>query len=116
MSGASWFKCLLTTKSTKGTICIFVPFVAIHGKRSAADICKRLDLLNMDAQDKQHGRLLHESLTPAMLGCGHADVQGCKPAVSKKILCILCIDVNKKSAYARLCTGFRPPSAGVCLR
>ena len=34
--------CFLTTKSTKGTNCVFVPFVAIPGKRLAAEFCKRL--------------------------------------------------------------------------
>jgi len=37
-----------------------------------------------DAQDNQDGRPMHERLTPAMIGCGFADVQGCKPAVSGK--------------------------------
>ena len=55
-----------------------------------------------DAQDNQDGRLLHERLTPAMIVCGFADVQDCKPAISTRILCILCIDVNQKSARARL--------------
>ena len=53
-----------------------------------------------DAQDNQHGTLLHERLTPAMIDCGFADVQNCKPAVSRKILCILCIHVNKTSTHA----------------
>ena len=47
-----------------------------------------------DAQDNQDGRLLHERLTPAMIACGFTDVQQYKPAVSRKILYILCIDVN----------------------
>jgi len=42
-------KDVLTTKSTKGTNCVFVPFVAIHGKRPAAEFCKRL----MDVQDRK---------------------------------------------------------------
>ncbi len=41
---------------------------------------------NMDALDNQHGTLPHERLTPAMIDCGFADVQNCKPAVSRKIL------------------------------
>ena len=60
---------------------------------------------NMDAQDardNQTGRLLHERLTPATITCGFADVQEFKPAVSRKILCILCIHVNKPSTHARL--------------
>ena len=56
-----------------------------------------------DGQDNQDGTLLHGRLTPAMIVCGLADVQDCKPAISrKKILCILCIHVNQKSAHARL--------------
>ena len=31
---------------------------------------------------------MHERLTPAMMACGFADVQDCKPAVFRKILCI----------------------------
>ena len=46
----------------------------------------------MDAQDNQDGTLLHARLTPAMIVCGFADVQDCKAAVSRKILCI---HVNK---------------------
>ena len=53
-----------------------------------------------DAQDNEDGRLLHERLAPAMIACGFADVHDGKPAVSKKILCILCIHVNKPSAPA----------------
>ena len=37
-------KCCLTTKSTKGTNCVFVPFVAISGKRPAAEFCKGLSI------------------------------------------------------------------------
>ena len=37
-----------------------------------------------DAQDNQDQRLLHETLTPAMIACGFADVQEYKPAVSGK--------------------------------
>ena len=33
-------KCCLTTKSTKVTSCVFVPFVAIPGKRPAAEFAK----------------------------------------------------------------------------
>ena len=58
---------------------------------------------NMDAQDaqeNQHGTLLHGRLTPAMIDYEYADVQNCKPAVSRKILCILCIHVNKTSTHA----------------
>ncbi len=53
-----------------------------------------------DAQDNEDGRLLHERLAPAMIACGFADVQDGKPAVSQKLLCILCIHVNKPSAPA----------------
>ena len=49
-----------------------------------------------DAQDNQDGRLLQETLTRAMIACGFEDVREHKPAVSGKILCILCIDVNQK--------------------
>ena len=56
--------------------------------------------LNIDAQDNQDGRLLQETLTRAMIACGFEDVREHKPAVSGKILCILCIDVNQKSTHA----------------
>ena len=49
-----------------------------------------------DAQDNQDGRLLQETLTRAMIACGFEDVREHKPAVSEKILCILCIHVNQK--------------------
>ena len=52
--------------------------------------------MNIDAQDNQDGRLLQETLTRAMIACGFKDVREHKPAVSGKILCILCIDVNQK--------------------
>jgi len=48
-----------------------------------------------DAQDNQDPTLVHERLTPAMTASGLADVQDCKPTFFRKILCILCIDVNK---------------------
>ena len=35
-------KYFLTTISTKVTSCVFAPFVAIPGKRPAAEFCKRL--------------------------------------------------------------------------
>ena len=35
-----------------------------------------------------------------MIACGFEDVREHKPAVSGKILCILCIDVNQKSTHA----------------
>ena len=66
--------------------------------------------------------LLHGTLTPATLAWGfqvelrinfrkrsleinrltrrNADAQDYKPAVSREILCILCIDVNQESAHA----------------
>ena len=53
-----------------------------------------------DAQDNQDGRLLQERLTRAMIACGFEDVREHKPAVSGKILCILCIDMNKPSTHA----------------
>ena len=56
--------------------------------------------LNIDAQDNQDGRLLQETLTRAMVVCGFEDVREHKPAVSGKILCILCINVNQKSTHA----------------
>ena len=37
-----------------------------------------------DGQDNQDATLLHERLTPAMIARGFADVQDCKPAVSRK--------------------------------
>ena len=37
-----------------------------------------------DARDNQDRGLLHERLTPAMIGCGIMDVQDCNPAVSGK--------------------------------
>ena len=37
-----------------------------------------------DAQDNQDGTQQHERLTPAMIVCGFADVQDCKPAVFGK--------------------------------
>ena len=49
----------------------------------------------MDAQDNQH-----ERLTPAMIACGFADIPDFKPAVSRKILRILCIHVNKPFTHA----------------
>ena len=52
-----------------------------------------------DAQDNQDGRLLQETLTRAMIACGFEDVREHKPAVSGKILCILCIDVNQIQIY-----------------
>ena len=51
--------------------------------------------MNIDAQDNQDGRLLQETLTRVMIVCGFEDVREHKPAVSGKILCILCIDVIK---------------------
>ena len=54
-----------------------------------------------DAQDNQDGTLLHQRLTPAMIARGFVDAQDDKPAVSRKILCILCIDVNRKFTRAR---------------
>ena len=39
---------------------------------------------NIDAQDNQDGRLLHETLTRAMIACGFEDVREHKPAVSGK--------------------------------
>ena len=56
--------------------------------------------LNIDAPDNQDGRLLQETRTRAMIVCGFEDVREHKPAVSGKILCILCIDVNQKSTRA----------------
>ena len=59
--------------------------------------------LNIDAQDARDshdGRLLHQRLTPAMITCGFADAQDYQPASPEKILCILCIDVNRKSTDA----------------
>ena len=53
-----------------------------------------------DRQDNQDGTLRHRKLTPAMIACGLADVQNGKPAVSRKILCILCIHVNKPFTHA----------------
>ena len=75
-----------------------------------------------DAQDNQDGRLLQETLTRAMIACGfevglllhfdkrrleckrltrsNTDARDYKPAVSRKILCILCIHVNQKSTRA----------------
>ena len=47
-----------------------------------------------DAQDNQDGTLLHEKPAPAMIVCGIVDTQEYKLAVSRKILCILCIHVN----------------------
>ena len=40
--------------------------------------------LNIDAQDNQDGRLLHQRLTPAMIARGFVDAQDDKPAVSRK--------------------------------
>ena len=54
-----------------------------------------LNIDAQDAQDSQEGRLLHERLTPAMIARGFADAKNYQPAVSRKILCILCIDVNQ---------------------
>jgi len=54
----------------------------------------------MDAQDNQGAMLLRERLTPAMIVRGLADVSGCKPTVSRKILCILCIHIDKPSTLA----------------
>ena len=70
-----------------------------------------------DAQDYQDGSLLRERLTPATITCGfqvglllhfgkrrleckrltrsNTDARDYKPAVSRKILCILCIHVNQ---------------------
>ncbi len=48
-----------------------------------------------DAQDNQDGTLLHEKPAPAMIVCGLGDAQDDKLAVSRKILCILCIHVNQ---------------------
>ena len=59
-----------------------------------------LNIDAQDAQDNQDGRLLQETLTRAMIVCGFEDVREHKPAVSGKILCILCIDVNQKSTPA----------------
>ncbi len=54
--------------------------------------------MNMDAQDtqdNQDGTLVHEKPALAMIVCGFADAQDDKLAVSRKILCILCIHVNQ---------------------
>ena len=55
-----------------------------------------------DAQDNQYGRLLHKKLTPVMIACGRADVQDQDRTVFRKILCTLCIHVNRKSAPLRV--------------
>ena len=60
----------------------------------------KLNIDAQDTQDHQDGRLLHERLTRAMIACGFKDVREHKPAVSGKILCILCIDVNQESTHA----------------
>ncbi len=70
-----------------------------------------------DAQDNQDGTLLHARLTPAMIVCGFADVQDCKAAVSRKILCI---HVNKNRPVLDFEPVSRHPAQGVgtniCLR
>ena len=60
----------------------------------------KLNIDAQDAQDNQDGRLLQETRTRAMIACGFEDVRDYKPAVSRKILCILCIHVNKQSTHA----------------
>ena len=52
--------------------------------RDWADPSRRTIKLNIDAQDNQDGRLLHETLTRAMIACGFEDVREHKPAVSGK--------------------------------
>ena len=44
----------------------------------------KLNIDAQDAQDNQDGRLLQETLTRAMIGCGFEDVREHKPAVSGK--------------------------------
>ena len=44
----------------------------------------KLNIDAQDAQDNQDGRLLHETLTRAMIACGFEDVREHKPAVSGK--------------------------------
>ena len=56
----------------------------------------KLNIDAQDTQDNQDRRLLQETRTRAMIVCGFEDVREHKPAVSGKILCILCIDVNQK--------------------
>ena len=54
-------------------------------------------ILNMDAQDaqdEQEVRFLHQEPARAMIWSGLVDAQDYKLAVSRKILCILCIHVN----------------------
>ena len=53
------------------------------------DLC-RLNMDAQDAQDNQDATLLHKRLTPAMVAYGFADVQDCKPAVSRKKSCASC--------------------------
>ena len=60
----------------------------------------KLNIDAQDAQDNQDGRLLHETLTRAMIVCGFEDVGNTSQPSPEKILCILCIDVNYKSTHA----------------
>ena len=48
-------------------------------------LCIDVNQKGMDRQgeqDNQDETLLHEKLTPAMIACGFADTQECKPTVS----------------------------------
>ena len=49
-------------------------------RRRGIDFFMNMDA--QDAQDKQDERLLHGKPARAMIGCGLADAQDCKPAVS----------------------------------
>ena len=53
-----------------------------------------LNIDAQDAQDAQEVRFLHGKLAWAMIRSGFVDSQDYKLAVSRKILCILCIHVN----------------------
>ena len=58
----------------------------------------KLNIDAQDAQDNQDGRLLQETLTRAMIAPGGADLRmsgNTSQPSPEKILCILCIDVNR---------------------
>ena len=68
-----------------------------QGPCPAIPVFYLLNIDAQDAQDNQYETLRHERLAPAMIASGLTDVEESKPALSrKKILCILCIDVNQE--------------------
>ena len=88
--------CCLTTKGTKGTTCVFVPFVAIPGKDSAAEFCK--PLLFPSFSGARHGTfsgLFQPLVTPLLAFVDNAQLFPVTPfagSLPKKHSAVLAID------------------------